>query len=145
MSLPRTTEQTSPPATRPALDPHARPAERRTRLGAYGEQVAARHLSRWAGMVVLDRNWRCDAGEIDLVLRDGDVLVICEVKTRSSTRFGHPVEAVTPAKAERLRTLAARWCEARGVRPHDIRVDLVGVLVDGTSVTKVDHIRAVGG
>ena len=63
-------------------------------------------------MVVLDRNWRCDAGEIDLVLRDGRVLVVCEVKTRSSVDYGHPHEAVTAAKVARLirarRPLAAR-------------------------------------
>ena len=53
-------------------------------------------------MVVLDRNWRCDAGEIDLVLRDGSVLVVCEVKTRSGVDYGHPHEAVTPAKVDRL-------------------------------------------
>ena len=62
-------------------------------LGAYGETLAARHLVG-QGMVLLDRNWRCEAGEIDLVLRDGDVLVVCEVKTRSSLRYGTPHEAV---------------------------------------------------
>ena len=57
----------------------------RQAIGAYGESVARRHLSD-RGLVVLDRNWRCEAGEIDLVLRDGDVLVVCEVKTRSSAQ-----------------------------------------------------------
>ena len=77
-------------------------------LGAYGETLAARHLVG-QGMVLLDRNWRCDAGEIDLVLRDGDVLVVCEVKTRSSLRYGTPHEAVTDIKVARLRRLATRW------------------------------------
>ena len=63
-------------------------------LGAYGERVAAAHLVA-AGMTVLERNWRCPLGEIDIVARDGDVLVVCEVKTRSSTALGHPLEAVT--------------------------------------------------
>ena len=77
-------------------------------LGAYGEALAARHLVE-QGMVLLDRNWRCEAGEIDLVLRDGEVLVVCEVKTRSSLAYGHPAEAVTPAKQQRIRRLARRW------------------------------------
>jgi len=70
-------------------------------VGAYGERVAARHLTE-LGMVVLDRNWRCDAGEIDLVLRDGSVLVFCEVKTRTGTAYGHPLAAVDAVKTERL-------------------------------------------
>ena len=71
-------------------------------IGAYGESVARRHLSE-QGLVVLDRNWRCERGEIDLVLRDGDVLVVCEVKTRSSAQScGTPHEAVTDAKLRRL-------------------------------------------
>jgi putative endonuclease len=119
-------------------------AQQKTQLGAYGETCAARHLTRHEGMVVLARNWRCDLGEIDLVLRDRHVLVICEVKTRSSQRFGSPLEAVTEEKATRLKNLAARWCEAHGVRPSDIRIDLVGVLVEGTTVTRLDHARGVG-
>ena len=63
-------------------------------VGSYGERAAARRLLA-EGMVLLDRNWRCESGEIDLVLRDGHVLVVCEVKTRSSTRAGLPHEAVT--------------------------------------------------
>ena len=88
-------------------------AEQRRSLGAYGEACAARHLTD-AGMVVLDRNWRCDAGEIDLVLRDGRVLVVCEVKTRSSSAYGSPLEGVTAVKAARLRRLAARWLAGTG-------------------------------
>ena len=97
-------------------------------LGAYGESLAARHLVE-QGMVLLDRNWRCDAGEIDLVLRDGDVLVVCEVKTRSSLGCGTPHEAVTAAKLERLQRLARRWAEdARRAPRRDVRIDLVAVL-----------------
>ena len=77
-------------------------AAARRALGAYGESLAARHLVEVQGMVLLDRNWRCDAGEIDLVLRDGPVLVVCEVKTRSSVACGTPHEAVDDAKLGRL-------------------------------------------
>jgi putative endonuclease len=116
----------------------------KTQLGRFGEACAARHLTRSEGMVVLDRNWRCEAGEIDLVLRDGRVLVVCEVKTRSSNRFGAPLEAVSEQKTERLKHLAARWCEAHGLRVSEIRIDLVGVLVEGSTVVRLDHARGVG-
>ena len=91
-------------------------AAQRQALGAYGERVAATHLTD-QGMVVLDRNWRCDQGELDLVLRDGEVLVACEVKTRSSDVGGSPHEAVDDAKLQRLHRLLWRWCEDHDVRP----------------------------
>src|SRR6059058_969461 len=99
------------------------PSRRRDALGRYGERVAARHLTE-LGMVVLDRNWRCEAGEIDLVLRDGDVLVVCEVKTRASECCGSPHEAVTDEKLDRLKRLAVLWAEAHDVRPDDTSIDL---------------------
>src|SRR6478672_7134801 len=96
-------------------------------IGRYGEQLAAHHLCR-TGLTFLARNWRCPQGELDIVARDGDVLVVCEVKTRSSTLRGHPLEAVTADKAARLRRLAAAWIVERQVHPADVRVDLVGVV-----------------
>jgi putative endonuclease len=118
------------------------PAARRLALGSFGEDRAARHLVEH-GMVVLDRNWRCDAGEIDLVLRDGAVLVVCEVKTRSSTTYGSPVEAVTETKAARLRLLGERWMEERRLRPAEVRIDLVGVLLRRRGAPEVVHVRGV--
>jgi len=117
-------------------------AQQRSALGAYGEVLAARHLTD-QGMIVLDRNWRCDLGEIDLVLRDGRVLVICEVKTRSSTAFGSPLEGVTELKAARIRRLAARWLAAHSVRPAEVRIDLVGVLAVPGAEVRIDHVRGV--
>jgi putative endonuclease len=117
-------------------------ARQRSTLGAYGEAIAARHLVG-QGMVLLDRNWRCDLGEIDLVLRHGRTLVVCEVKTRSSLAYGSPLEAVTERKAARLRRLAARWLAAHELRPAEIRIDLVGVLVRAGAPAEVDHVRGV--
>ena len=111
-------------------------------LGAYGEKVAAAHLVA-EGMTVLDRNWRCPQGEIDIVARDGDALVVCEVKTRSSTALGHPLEAVTARKAERLRRLAAAWIRERRVHPAEVRIDLVGVLRPARGAAGVEHVRGV--
>jgi putative endonuclease len=111
-------------------------------VGQYGERVAERYLVE-AGLVVLDRNWRCPLGEIDIVARDGDALVVCEVKTRSSAAFGHPLEAVSAAKAARLRRLALAWVEVHGVRPAQIRIDLVAVLRAPKGAAEISHLRAV--
>lgn len=111
-------------------------------LGGYGERVAAEHL-RERGLVVLDRNWRCDEGEIDLVLRDDDALVVCEVKTRTSFDHGSPHEAITDAKLARLGRLGQRWAEERGIEPPEIRVDLVAVLQPGKGRALVEHVRGL--
>jgi putative endonuclease len=118
-------------------------AARRQALGEYGERLAARHLVD-AGLVVLDRNWRCSAGEIDLVLREGRVLVVCEVKTRTSVDHGTPHEAIGDAKLDRLRRLGARWQEERGVSATDVRVDLVAVLRPRRGPSVVEHVRGIG-
>ncbi len=109
-------------------------------LGNYGERIAADRLVA-AGMTILDRNWRCPEGEIDIVARDGDVLVVCEVKTRRSTAFGGPLEAITPIKAQRLRRLAACWLRAHDVHPAEIRIDVIGVLRPDRGPAEVDHVR----
>jgi putative endonuclease len=97
-------------------------------------------------MRVVERNWRCRAGEIDLVAVDGRWLVVCEVKTRRSLRAGEPVEAVTPQKVRRLRRLAGEWLSANGsATPHRaVRIDVVAVWwpADGSPVIR--HLRAVG-
>lgn len=115
----------------------------RRALGTYGETLAARYLSE-AGMTVLDRNWRCDLGELDLVLRDTGALVVCEVKTRTSDAFGHPLEAVTTVKLARLRRLAALWLAQAAWAPHGVRIDLVGVRLDRSGDQRIEHVRGVG-
>ncbi|MEO8106528.1 MAG: YraN family protein [Actinomycetes bacterium] len=111
--------------------------------GRLGEDLAAAHLIA-QGLIVLDRNWRCAVGEVDIVAREGDALVICEVKTRSSRRFGSPLEAVTPSKAARLKRLAACWVRAHHVRPQQIRIDLVGIVL-GHSEPEIEHVRGAVG
>jgi putative endonuclease len=116
----------------------------RQALGAYGEDVAARHLTEEAGMVLLDRNWRCKEGEIDLVLRDGRVLVVCEVKTRTSYLCGTPHEAITDDKLDRLRRLGQAWMRAHEVVAEETRVDLVAVLRPPKGKADIDHVRGIG-
>jgi putative endonuclease len=114
----------------------------RKALGDYGETIAARHLEAH-GLVVLERNWRCELGEIDLVARDGDTLVVCEVKTRRGLDYGSPLEAVTARKAGRLRRLAMRWLDDHPVRPRHVRIDVVGVLTRPQGAALVEHVRGV--
>jgi putative endonuclease len=104
---------------------------RRAALGSSGEaSVAQWYLDR--GYQVLARNWRCRAGELDLVVAHGRQIVFCEVKTRTSDLFGTPVEAVTREKQARIRRLAARWLEDEApARPRAIRFDVASVM-DGS-------------
>jgi len=125
-----------------AEEPLARPVRAKDALGRYGEDVAARHLIT-DGFVVLERNWRCELGELDIVARDGRVLVVCEVKTRRSTRHGSPFEAVTQRKLHRIERLGLRWMKERGVRPASMRVDVVSVLRPVTGPTVVEHVRGL--
>ena len=107
--------------------------KQRQALGARGEALAAQwYLDR--GYVILDRNWRCRHGELDLVVTNRAFVVFCEVKTRSSTMFGTPAEAVTYAKQRRLRQLAAEWIAQAERRPRRVRFDVAAVLGDQIEV-----------
>ncbi|MFZ4433242.1 MAG: YraN family protein [Microthrixaceae bacterium] len=106
------------------------------RLGRHGEDRVARWYEQ-RGYRVLERNWRCDLGELDLILARGSDVVVCEVKTRSTTRFGHPLEAVGLDKQRRLRALAARWRSEAPFRPDSLRIDVAAVL--GGRITVVEH------
>lgn len=95
-------------------------------LGRRGEEVAAAFL-RGAGMRILERNWRCRDGEVDIIARDGDTLVAVEVKTRSGTSHGTGLEAVTPEKVARLYGLAVRWRGGQSQWFEHVRVDVVAL------------------
>jgi putative endonuclease len=100
----------------------------RSDLGRAGEDAAAALLVR-SGFRVVDRNFRCPVGEIDIVARRGRLLVFCEVKARRSARWGDPSEAVNYAKQNRLRRLAAAWMSLRRPGDVDVRFDVVSVIV----------------
>jgi putative endonuclease len=112
-------------------------------LGRVGEAIAARMLQD-AGMQVIESNWRCARGELDIVAREGPILVFCEVKTRSSVTFGDPSEAVGATKAARLRTLGALWLETHpGGGWAEIRFDVVSVLMRPGTRAQVRHLKGV--
>lgn len=115
-------------------------------VGRYGEDVAARHLVE-AGFVIITRNWRCKSGEVDIVAYDGPTLVFCEVKTRSSIAYGAPAEAVSSAKAARIRHLAILWLDehrqtlTQSAWP-ELRFDVVSVLRARRGAASVEHLQA---
>lgn len=110
-------------------------------VGRYGEQRAVEYLVD-EGLTVLDRNWRCSDGEIDVIAREGDALVFVEVKTRSTRAFGDPAEAVVPAKAARLRRLAARWLvEHSDQHWPAVRFDVIAVIRRGPDGPSLRHVR----
>jgi putative endonuclease len=111
-------------------------------LGRMGEDAAAVFLQR-CGMRILERNWRSSGGELDIIAGDGDCLVICEVKTRRSTVFGEPIEAVGTRKLRRLRSLAGAWLDAHSTHAPRIRIDVVGILVPPNGPVVITHLRGV--
>jgi putative endonuclease len=114
----------------------------RKALGDYGERLAALELER-LGFEVLDRNWRCNQGELDIVARGCNVLVACEVKTRSSDRYGTAMEAITPVKAARLYRLLFSWCAEHRWPAGAIRVDVITVVLARRGSPVVTHYAGV--
>jgi putative endonuclease len=108
-------------------------------LGIDGENLAARHLVG-AGFTIVIRNWRCEVGEVDIIARDGRELVFVEVKTRTSTTYGDPVEAVTIRKQRKLRQLAAVWLHEH---PHGgpLRFDVISVVYPRRGLPQLEHWR----
>ncbi|WP_396668204.1 YraN family protein [Microbacterium sp. R86528] len=113
-------------------------------LGRAGEDRAARYLQS-LGYVVLDRNWRCAAGEIDLVVARANELVIVEVKTRRSERFGHPFEAIDAAKRVRLWRLSVAWTaqHRKQARGRHVRIDAIGVTGANPETAILEHLEDV--
>ncbi|MBB5155526.1 YraN family protein [Saccharopolyspora phatthalungensis] len=100
---------------------------RRHALGVEGERLAAALLER-RGLTVLDRNWQCPQGELDIVATDGDTVVCCEVKARSGVDYGGPIYAIGPEKMNRIRGVARSWLAARDLVGCRVRFDVVSVL-----------------
>lgn len=108
-------------------------------VGRYGEQVALRTLAL-AGFTILDRNWRCAEGEIDLIARDPDVIVFCEVKTRRSRWFGEPIDAVTRKRVRRIRGAAVAWLAANPHHRGEVRFDVICVWPQRAGPARVEHV-----
>ena len=115
-----------------------------------GEELAVRYLTG-LGWRVLERNWRCPAGELDIVAvdpgpgpRPEPVVVFCEVKCRSGLSFGQPLEAITAAKVAKLREVALHWLRAQSTSVAHIRFDGVGVLLCHDAPPIITHVPGIG-
>lgn len=113
----------------------------RRKLGERGEDAATAYLER-VGMTIVERNWRCPSGEIDIIALEESTLVLCEVKTRRSTAKGTPEESVTPAKQRRYRTLARAYVQQAGLSDVNVRFDVITLLVLGEDRALLRHHRA---
>ena len=117
----------------------------RAEIGALGEQLAVQHLES-LGLTVLERNWRCRYGELDVIALDpaGPIVVFVEVKARTTDRFGGVAYAVTPEKVRRLRRLAGLWLAAHPGSYAAVRLDVIGIRFGRTREPEISHVEAVG-
>lgn len=130
-------------ACRPDVELEQRYRTGKVSLGKWGESLVAQYLTE-RGWQILDQNWRCRAGELDLVGDDGTATVFIEVKTRKGLGFGHPLEAITRAKLAKLYEVAQYWLVAHPVSTRrTVRFDAVGVLRDHHWPPTVAHVRGV--
>ena len=111
-------------------------------LGVQGEQLAADYLTE-LGYQILSRNWRIARGEIDIIAADGDTVVAVEVKTRSGTGYGTPLESITLQKAQRLRRLLLSWVRAEKPRAQKIRIDAIGITLRPGERPRIDHLEGI--
>ena len=109
----------------------------RARRGAYGEIVAALWLED-RGLVVLDRNWRSGRGELDIVVRDGDVIAFVEVKTRAPGPQA-PIEALSHTKRRAMRRASEAWIHAHPGVGREFRFDVVGVIQEPREAPRIQH------
>ncbi len=118
---------------------------KRSETGALGERIACDFLGE-NGYQILEKNYRCPKGEIDIVARQSDTLVFVEVRTKKSRRFGSPEESITPAKMEKLRTLAQYYRQEHENLPLNWRIDVVAIEMEKSCrVTRIEIIEnAVG-
>ena len=113
-------------------------------LAKKGEQAASRYLE-WMGYDIEARNWRCKAGEADIVARDEDCIVFVEVKTRSNVDKGFPEEAVTPEKRARYERIAAMFLREYSCADLAVRFDVIGILALSEDKMLIKHhVNAFG-
>jgi putative endonuclease len=127
-------------------DTHSAAADPRTAtpkaLGRWGEDLAAQYLAE-RGCLILDRNWRCRDGEMDLIAWDSPEVVMCEVRTRRGNRAGSALESITLRKQRRLRRLAAAWLADQDRSDFLVRIDALGIQIGSDGRCTIEHVRGV--
>ncbi|MGB5931665.1 MAG: YraN family protein [Anaerolineae bacterium] len=121
-----------------------KPQEWRRSLGRRGEELAASYLEK-KGYLILQRNYRSGAGEMDIVAQEGDCLVFVEVRARSTREYGTPEESITPSKAQRLIEVAQGYLQEQGESAREWRIDLVAIQLRGDFYRLNHVVNAVTG
>jgi putative endonuclease len=114
--------------------------KQRKRLGSQGEDIACAFLER-SGVKIIERNWRCQAGEADVIACEGGDLVFIEVKTRSSKAAGFPDEAVNREKRKRYEKIAMEYLFTHDLPSARVRFDVMALLLSGDGKTFLRHHR----
>jgi putative endonuclease len=109
-------------------------------LGDRGEELAASFLEKH-GITVVERNFRCKGGEVDIVARDGDTVVFVEVKTRRNLAYGVPQLAITPFKQRQISKAALTWLAKKRQHNTPARFDVVAILLESDVTYSIEHIR----
>jgi putative endonuclease len=113
---------------------------KRRNVGILGERLARDFLSK-NGYQILETNYRCPVGEIDIIARHGDTLVFVEVRTKKSRQFGSPEESITPVKMARLRAVAAHYGQTHDNLPPSWRIDVIAIVLNQRE--KVSRIELI--
>ena len=108
-------------------------------LGKKGEELATGYLKE-KGLTILERNWRSGRTEIDIIATDGTFLIICEVKTRSSTAFGEPEESISDFKMEALAEAGAVYQEKNNI-DLEFRFDIISIVFRGDELIGIQHLE----
>ena len=111
-------------------------------LGRWGEDLAANYLAV-RGLLILERNWRCCEGEMDLIAWEAPEFVMCEVRTRRRSRTGSALESITLRKQRRLRRLAAVWLVTQEHSDFLVRIDALGIQISRDGRCTIEHVRGV--
>ncbi len=114
-------------------------SQQRRNLGALGEKLAAKHL-REKGYTIIEQNYRCRLGEIDIIAQDGTTLVFVEVKTRTSTTFGTPAMAVTPKKQQQISRAAQQYLASHDLFDSAARFDVVAVFLPPNGASEIEIV-----
>src|SRR5271157_3252850 len=114
---------------------------KRKTTGTIGEKLAADFLTE-QGYEIIETNYRCKEGEVDIIAKDGDVLVFIEVRAKNSRTFGSPEESITARKKEHLKNVAARYQETHDCLLQQPRIDFVAVELDtGGNPRRIEVIK----
>ncbi len=108
-------------------------------LGRYGEELAREYLEE-QGLNILETNYHFHHAEVDIIAEEGELLVFCEVKTRSNDEFGAPEQAITPLKAQQIRKVAGAYLTMHRIRGRQCRFDVIGIMVR-SGVARLNHLR----